>query len=343
MARGAAVNSDGRDALRWLFAMLTLCLLGAASGCAHHPARPMVGRSVIEPPPLEAVYGYWNLRTSRLDELSTAEYDVVRFHFCTFDDAAGGYEEVSGEFYLPQVDQPMPLISVSPILAGAKANYLECRVFGEWAADLGYASFFLYQPERLLEARLSATDIERMLRVWVRSMQKTFTMLLENYSIDESRLGTFGISLGGIRTVLLVATDKRLKANVICLAGGGFHAMLDGSREALVYRYVARRREMLLCDRQSILEDFDRNLTSDPLNVAGAIDPDRVLLVLARLDNKVPIETGWRLHEALGRPELLLSPLGHYTSIFVLPWVMDECHAYYAGKFGAESDPETGE
>ena len=45
------------------------------------------------------------------------------------------------------------------------------------------------------------------------------------------------------------------------------------------------------------------------------------------------IASGWELYKALGRPEVRISPLGHYTSILVLPWATRNSIRFFERRF----------
>ncbi len=318
-----------------LFGVLTVLL---AVGCGHLPFESTTRQpQLMAPPELRPAFGSWGFTTEILEELSSDQFTVYRFSFETYCDVLGRTETVSGELYRPTTEGPHPLIAVAPILGGAVGNYIECRAFGEYSAEQDYASYYLYQDVKLLKAYEEASSLERRLRQWVRSMIKALDTISDHYPIDEQRLGTFGISLGGIRTVVLAAAEPRFKAHVVCMAGGGIPRIVDTSQEGMVLRYMRRRTEVQRVSRERIVQDFHMNLLTDPASVASAIDPSTVLMFIAEFDNKVPVETCWLLHEALGRPECRTSPTGHYTSIVVLPWAISHSYEFFARKFTADA------
>ncbi|MEM7262345.1 MAG: hypothetical protein AAF488_10180 [Planctomycetota bacterium] len=305
-------------------------------GCSHRPYRP-VELPERQPPPvsLRPTFGGWNFASQVIDNRSDDVATVETFSFETYDDVAGQVVRVTGEWYRPTTIERPPLIAVAPILGGAIGNYLECRIFGRLAAGEGYASYFLHQDERLLKPFEHATDLERRTRSWVRSMIKALDLLLDRYPLDETRLGSFGISLGGIRSILLAGAEPRFSAHVVCMAGGDLVRILGESRERLVREYLTLRSAALRVSRERVLSDFTANFVSDPLRIAPSVDPESVLFFVARHDDKVPTETGWLLHDALGRPECRTSPLGHYTSIVVLPWAIGHSYNFFAKRFEA--------
>lgn len=316
------------DRLSFLIAGTTL--LGGAAGCAAFAACPHPER-VTAPPViyLRPPHAGWNFRITETSEDDAGERVWARFAFDAYDDVYGEYRTVRGELHFPSGDGPFPLVAVGPILGGVQAGYLDCRIFARNARRAGAASYFLFQEPHLLEPSLGASELERKLRSWVHSMIRALDLLCAEFAIDEGRLATFGISMGALRTVLLAAAEPRFRAHVFCLAGGGLDRILADSVEPLVRRYLERRSELLLADPECIVRDFRSNLVSDPLAVAASVDPDTVLMFLARNDRTVPVANGFELHRALGEPELRLSPLGHLSSLIVLPWAVRETLDFY--------------
>lgn len=347
-----------RVSIGWQLAF-TILLTGAGVSCGHLPyqeAGRVVGVSCGNPEGSGNLEGAGetgrgvalrpSFRGARLDawvhDDSDEDFRVDRFRLTSYCDALGEFVEVEGETFLPRSSlaeggQPVPLIAVSPILGGAKGGYLECRIFGRIAAREGWASFFFFQEKTLLKPFQHATDFERILRSWSRCMIRCTDKLLARYPLDPNRLGTFGISLGGIRNVGLIAAEPRFRANVVMIAGADMASVFAQSQEHLVLRYLARRTEVAGVEAPRIYRDFKTQFVSDPGALAPEIDPESVLLFLARWDDKVPIKNGWELYHAMGRPECRTSPLGHYTSILVLPWAIRHSTGFFHRRFGAVS------
>jgi hypothetical protein len=245
------------------------------------------------------------------------------FSFQTRSTQIGSVKTVRADYYRSQSAseaEPAPLLIVAPILAGPIDDYLASRYFSEKACQRGISTFFVHQETFILQGDRSAVDLEAALRENIRDNIKALDLFVGLPEVDASRLGSFGLSLGAIKNVLLVAAEERLRANVIAMAGSHLGEILLTSREALVLDYVEARREKDGLSREEVAEEFRERFALDPSAVSGAIDNDRVLLFLATWDNKVPYECGLRLRRELGAPETYFVSLGHYTSIIVAPW-----------------------
>ena len=125
---------------------------------------------------------------------------------------------------------------------------------------------------------------------------------------------------------LLAAADQRIDASVWMLAGGDLVSMLAYSKEP----GIRRGRKQWLNRVGSTPAEFVKNhqgLLIDPLDYAGRVDPERVLMVVANFDRVVPKENARRLWEAAGRPHIRTVPTGHFSAIVVYPlskrWTVD--------------------
>ncbi len=251
---------------------------------------------------------------------------------------------VTGELYLvhsASAATPSPLVAIAPILGGAGDDYLASRVFAGWAADDGMSSFFLHQEATILDPSRGGAALERLLRQTTAENIRALHLLADRPDIDGERLGSFGISMGAIRNVLLAAAEPRLRGNILCLAGGDLPRILRTSREGMVLDYLRGRAEATGLTREQIIADIEAHLASDPIDIARHVDPRRVILFLGALDDKVPYPTGLALHRALGEPELWVLPVGHYTAIPCAPWTAGVAFEWLAERFQETSGERT--
>jgi hypothetical protein len=270
-----------------------------------------------------------------LEETDRA-YERYHFQFSTFSEVYLDFRTVSGTYYrtLKGPAGPAPLVLVSPILGGAKDDYLACRVFGRWAARDGFSSFYLHQDADILTGERDGLELDRLLRENILANRKTLDILIaERPEIDGRRLGSLGISLGAVKNVVLIAVEPRLIANVLCLAGGDVPRILLESRERMVMRYLRRRRLLDGLSAEEVAAELKRELLAEPMALAEFVPPERVYLFLGSFDDKVPYSTGLALRQALGRPLTEVFPLGHYTGILAAPYSASRGFAWMAERF----------
>ena len=78
---------------------------------------------------------------------------------------------------------------------------------------------------------------------------------------------------------------------------------------------------------------------SDPLRVAHAVDPEKMLMITTSLDTVVPPRFQNKLWRAMGRPKRIDLFSGRYTAILYLPWVTDEVIDFFHEKLDSPHPP----
>jgi hypothetical protein len=275
-----------------------------------------------------------------------------RFHFQVYCDVLGDFREVTGELYSSLVaggapgqvpngahTDRHPLVALSPILAGPIDDYRACRYVAGRLSAAGISAFWVHQEDVILDGRRDAVDFEARLRQNLRDYEVAIDLLSSLPEVDPARLGSFGISLGAIKNVVLIAVEPRLRANVLCLAGGRFDQVLRGSQESLVKKYLEGRLRLDGLSEEAVAAEVQRELVAEPAFWAQGVGSDRVLLFLGCLDNKVPYESGLRLRGALGGPETFVLPLGHYTSVLALPWAVGTAIVWMNARWDPPEEP----
>ncbi len=284
------------------------------------PADP----AIVEP--LRPAHPAFGLEFERIGE--GRRYEQFRWTAQTYSEGAQSFKTLEGEYFRVKIPlggvrgpvTPAPLIIVAPILGGEETEYLACRIFSRYACERGFSAFFLYQGRSILSSSRDGIGLEALLREGNRDAMKALDLFAALPEVDDERLGSLGISLGAIRNVLLIATDPRLRANLLCIGGADLPEILRTSNEPGVLGYFRRRRRREGISRERACVEIERALQSDPARVAESIDPRRVTMILARFDDKVPIANGRLLWEMLGRPETYVLPAGHYTALLLSPF-----------------------
>jgi hypothetical protein len=133
---------------------------------------------------------------------------------------------------------------------------------------------------------------------------------------------------------MVAAADRRYRAHAMLLAGGPLADVFVDSDEKGLVKLCEKVRKHTGCSREELRERLRETIRTDPVLLAPGVDPEKVLLVIARFDESVPTKYGERLERALGRPRTRRLPLGHYTSVLALPFVRGETVSFLAEKFG---------
>lgn len=229
-----------------------------------------------------------------------------------------------------------PALVVTPILGGdngiAKLLAKDLATHGlhaiivdrRWSSSEGLGTTF-----DVVDANLSDMIADR---------RRAIDWLLTRDDVDPKRIGAYGVSLGGITTVNLAATEPRVMASVVVMAGGDLPAVLCRSVERECVN-ISRANGVPKGASDAQREAFEvaarKVIEADPYALAPYVDPESMLLFTTRRDTSVPSFLQERLRDALGRPETYSLPTGHYSAIFYLPVILDRARAFLGRRFAA--------
>jgi hypothetical protein len=256
------------------------------------------------------------------------DYSISRVQLQSARLSNGTNRWIEIDYYRPVSTNRLPIIMVLPMLGG---GYELERHFANYFASHGYAAAIVRRDRRQKEMKIEELDI--LMRQMVMDHRQVVDWFEAQPELDASRLGIFGVSMGGIKGALLVALEPRIKAAALGLAGGDLPYILTRTTEG----GLVRRREQELKTRHITLEQSEQQLrdiiTCDPINYAPFVDPRKVMLVLARNDTVVPIEKGVELKEKMGNPETIFIPGGHYTAVLAIPYIKSQSMMFFEKRF----------
>ena len=251
----------------------------------------------------------------------------------TFDAGLGEGSDptpITFEYYEQKSEEPTPVVLVLPILNGQKHVV---RPFATHFADHGYAVVIVdtLQRRTLLddllrpEAAIRRTAIRhRRVLDWVETQP----------TLDVDRIAVFGASLGGFNALFLTAADPRVSAAARALVGGDLPYVLTHSTERRIVEAVDDAIAELETDRDGLQEYLEREILSDPMDLARHIDPASVLMVLATFDESVPYEKQLELRAAMRVPAAITLPSGHVTAAFYLLYLRSRVREFFDLQFG---------
>lgn len=216
-------------------------------------------------------------------------------------------ERVPATFYLPKTgDAPRPAVLFQHGLTNTKDDHYIQQPSRRWA-ERGYITMAIDAPGRG-ERRSDDHEIAgreawrngavfRMRDIRIQAvidLRRAVDYLVSRPEVDAGRIGFLGVSMGTFTGVPFVGLDKRVRAAVFCIGGGGLRRVwTDGS--------TATEDEIDLI-QQAV----------DPVHFAARIAPRPVLMLNGRQDETVPPVLGERLYEALRDPkEIRWFDIGH--------------------------------
>lgn len=225
-----------------------------------------------------------------------------------------------------------PAIVISPILGSDTAFVTQ---FAERFVAEGWHAIVVFHPEVTYDPARPFVQIEERLADSVSRRIEVVDWLLARDDVDPARIGSFGISAGGIEAALASGADHRYAAHVIGLAGGPLSDVFVDSDEGQIRRATAAAERAVGGTREDLRRRLAATIRTDTLVLAAKAPRESVLLILARHDHSVPTKTGKALYEALGRPRTIWLPLGHYASVLFLPFVTPRVLDFFRERFDA--------
>ncbi len=235
----------------------------------------------------------------------------------------------------PKQKEPAPLILILPIL-GQLLFFTDLwieRMIAHFFVRKGFAvailrrDFFQYLPHKGIE------QVGDYLSRTVEQAKLALDELVKNPAVDATRIGSLGISLGGVLSVLLAAEEPRLKACVVALAGGNIPEIIVTSKDPLLSSYCRELLRGLKLSREEFVRELKKDFKEDPLEAAKQIDPEKILMVIARFDHVVFPRYALALWEALRKPKAIFVPLGHYFTILVMAYLNRRALAFFKQRF----------
>ena len=330
------LNSGGEVISRIHFApvprLLVLALLG---GCA---STEMMSETYQTPKsfPKEFLAEFCYEPTPISEEMVLIkEKKSYRIYETVIDAGLDGSDDESSlkfEYYEQKSDTASPVVLLLPILNGKKHVM---RPFATHFAKDGYAVIIVDTVQR----RTLLNDLknpEAAIRLTIQRHRRVIDWAESKPEIDTTRLGVFGASLGAFNALYLAALDERVSVASTALVGGSLPYVLLNSNEPRIERSVASVKEELSFDDEQLGEYLTEEIVTDTLLVAPHMHADRVLMVLAKRDKAVPYDSQLNLHDAMGRPQAITLPTGHYTAAAYIFYLRSQVLKFFNQKLADE-------
>ena len=267
---------------------------------------------------------------TRLTE-SKKHYELVRVAFPSYFQDDPGNREVICWHYRQKSENPTGFIIVLPILGG---DYGPSKIVAEYLANNG---FDVLRFERKTVIFNSETGLAGTRKVFIRSIideRRGIDWWLSQPGITQERLGIIGISMGGLQASILTGVDRRIKAGVIVLSGGDLPQLLMVTKER---ELVDFRNDLMRANgwnEEELFLEIEKQLSDiDPLQFASNIDPTNILQISARYDQTVPFKFAEKWYQAAGRPDRIILPAGHYSSVLHFPYILGQTRKHFEQAF----------
>lgn len=213
-------------------------------------------------------------------------------------------QRVTGLLSIPaDASRPVPVVVLLHGLGDSKTvDYIEAG--NDYLLKAGYAVLRIdianhgdrktndYEFDLTGDYRYSTRDLVTQTVV---DLRRSVDFLQTRKDIDVTRVGFFGISLGGVIGTIFCGVDQRVKVPVIALAGGNL---------SLLFGVDA-------------LSDDTRDFFSiiDPINFVDEISPRSLLMINAENDDVVPPITSKLLYNAAKEPKEIIWYPSHHRDL----------------------------
>ena len=316
--------------------------LSSMSGCASVEALERPYRVAVPMPPEVAERFAYEAGEIRAELGLVRENSTYRVFEGRFDPAIAGSDDdtpITFEYYEQIGKDKAPVVLVLPILNGQKHVV---RPFATYFADNGHNAVIVdtVQRKTLLEDMLQPEEAIR--RTTIRH-RRVLDWIDTMPNIDNSKVAVFGASLGGFNALFVTAADERIRASALALVAGDLPFVLTSSSEGRIIDAADGAMETLQTDRDGLRRYLEAHIDSDPLGLARHIDPERVLLVLAKFDDAVHYEKQLQLQQAMGNPESITLPTGHVTTAAYLFYLRSRVLEFFDRKLDGRNEASSSE
>lgn len=310
--------------------LLAGCLTGRVVPFDPDAAR----RSAVEPHPMLAAARFTpagatpiELTVERVDE----RHVVHRLETLSEGDNRQPGNRVTGRYYRAHRSGRRPLVVVLPIWGASDyPQHVTVRRLAEHRPALGFDLLMLDGERYLFDwgamrraetPTAFLTELDRSVRAFettVRDVRRVLAWAAARPEVDSRRVGLVGFSIGAILAADVLALEPRLAAGVLVMGGGHLHEIL-GSCPRRPGRARRNMRQLTGWSKAEYVERIEPILSRvDPVYLAPAVDPSRLMLVDAGADSCIPRSGRDALWAALGQPERLTLPLNHRASFLTM-------------------------
>jgi hypothetical protein len=244
--------------------------------------------------------------------------------------SADSSQSIDFEYYDVEGDQRTPVVLLLPVF---NEQLMIPRFFARYFANQGWAAVVAVRGRDPLATLVAPTAT---VRGNLQDYRRLLDWIENEPELDASRIGLFGVSLGAMDAVMLMALDSRVNSLVIAMAGGDLSYLLTNTNYRRVVRTIDDMAASQGTSRAELGAKLDAEINLDPLALAPYIDTQRVLMVISRTDAIIPFEAQQQLRTGLGSPETLYLATGHRTSVVFFPKVRSAAFEFFARHFAAQ-------
>lgn len=241
--------------------------------------------------------------------------------------------------YRPNSKNKVPLVVVVPTMDGI--TILEPEVASQFCSSKIAAIIAdVNNPAQPPELPAWGTEDANNRRA-ILALRTVIDYARQDARFEPGQIGMMGLSLGGITTAMMAGLEpERLRAVAIAVGSGNLPYVMSESDNRKVSELRSRRMSHLgMNDVRAYEEVLHETIRYDPMHFTSLTNRDRILMIMARQDTKVPFSAQRDLYTALGGPDYMIFAGNHVGSLLSLTYlymgtVIDFFKARFAGKYG---------
>ncbi len=325
------MNNDIRPSIFYLITMILLCLM--QTQCATIAANKPFHAPIPRPKLIQNQFSNTMTWTDKSESNNgfqriTLELEDSPEQILTKDkDNDEANNPIILDFYRCATSQQQPALLISPILGGK--NRVASH-FARYFSKHGYHCIVVHRPKDITRNTSTIEQLEHRLHDAVTRDRAALDWLCQQPGVNPDAIGSFGVSYGGIKNVILAGVDDRLKTNIFALAGAEMRSLISNSN----HKKLRNIKTIIKSSTENPKSPELNKIHMEPLQFAPYIDPRTTLLILARFDHTVPRANGEILRQALGFPRTVYIPSGHYsaaifTRMIGLPYLESKTREFF--------------
>ena len=215
-----------------------------------------------------------------------------------------GEERISKAYYYETKRGPRgpkPTVIIFSSVGGV--SYLE-RGVAYYLAGKGISSFITELDE--IETVDTIEKVSPFLLSSLFSSLNIFDFAANHKNVDEKKMATIGISLGGFRALYLSALESRVASATLVVSGASVSETLSTSTLDIVQELRAKHMKALNLDPSeiSVYKDLlEKEVQFNVEDLLGNRNTSEYLLFQSKNDTTVPSKLQEDLYQMLGKPE----------------------------------------
>ncbi len=259
------------------------------------------------------------------------DYTIFRLHFADRPSVLFPGHGVTAYEYRPKRDAPSPGAGLL-LLPIQGANYEVSTYFAEYFASRGLSCLRFERRAEWLIPERPLEQLALLIREYVVDIRRGLAWWQASGHVDKDRVGLFGVSMGAIIGSMVSALEgSNVKASVLVIGGGSIADILMTADDEEIgetrNKWIARfeNRDQLEQKLHQVLDPVD------PLRLAPLIPAASTLMIHARFDHVVRYPLCTSIWEAAGKPERVVIPTGHYSSVLFIRYIRWKAYKWFEG------------